>query len=217
MLRGILLLFLLTAGLICPAQKVSRNAAYADLDTGVTFPAVLGSFRKISVGISDNPVVGNRIVYLGGKGTCFATIYIYALAEEPVPITDKELKLHFQAVRQSILDQAKPSKEPASPGALRMTEVESEGKSCFTQGSMLILREKFQAHSEKEETYHTEVVVLRIGDRIVKLRISVPVALTEENRSADDFILAFCRLFCRGKDIVFKPCGKPAEAVKTKK
>ena len=214
MLRGILLLFLLTAGLICPAQKVAGNVGYSDLATGVTFPATLGSFRKTTVRISSNPVIGTRIQYAGAEGRCLATIFIYSLTENPVPITDDEFRQHCGTVRETILAQAKRTDEPAKPGVLQVTEVESLGRSCFAKGSAVILREKFLAHSDKEETYHTEVAVLRLGDRIVKLRISVPSALTEENRNAEKFILAFCRLFCPGEDPVFKPCSEPAEAPK---
>lgn len=217
MLRGILLLFLLTAGLSCPAQKVAGNAGYSDLATGVTFPAELGSFRKTMVRISANPVIGTRIQYVRSEGRCLATIFIYALTENPVPVTDGEFRQHCRTIRETILAQVKHTGEPSKPGSMQVTEVESLGKSCFTRGTSVIFREKYLAHSDKEETYHTEAVVLRLGDRIVKLRISVPSALTDENRSAEKFILAFCRLFFPGEDIVFKPCGEPAPAAAPQK
>ena len=217
MFRGLLLLFLLTAGLVCPAQKLAENAGYSDLATGVTFPAKLASFRKTMVRINSNPVIGTRIQYLSSEGRCLATVFIYALTENPVPITDGEFREHCRTIRETILAQAKQTGEPAKPDVLQVTEVESLGRSCFTKGSAAVLREKFLAHSDKEETYHTEVAVLRLGDRIVKLRIAAPSALTEENLNAEKFILAFCRLFFPREELVFKPCAGPAPAADPKK
>ena len=216
MIRALLLLFLLTAAWICPAQAVSKNTAYSNLDTGVTFPAELAGFRKTTVRISQNPVVGTRIQYTGGEGKCLATIFIYALSENPVPITDAEFEQHCRLVRQTILNQAQPGR-PSRPNALQITEVESLGKSRYSEDGKVVFREKFLAHSDNEETYHTEVVLLRVGDRIVKLRISVPTALTEANRDADDFIRGFCRLFCRNNNPDFKPFSEETPAAAPEK
>ena len=218
MLRGfLLLLLLLTAAFFSPAQTISRNAPYSNLDTGVTFPVELAGFRKTTVRINQNPVVGTRIHYSGCEGKCLATIFIYALSENPVPITDAEFEQHCRFVRQTILDQAKQTRRSSNANALQITEVESIRQSRSTEDGMIVFREKFLAHSDKEETFHTEVVLFRLGDLIVKLRISVPTALTDANRNADDFVMEFCRLFCRGKDPVFKPISEETPAAAPEK
>lgn len=220
MLRGILIILLLTAGFLCPAARTAapRNAPYSDLATGVSFPAELGPFRKTTVRISSNPIFGTHIQYVGGEGKCLATIFIYALSENPVPVTPEEFEQHIRTVRRTILEQT-PSDETGRPNALQMKEVESQGQSRAEQGGTVIFREKFTANSDKEESYSMEVVLLRVGDRIVKLRLSVPSALTEAARDSEKFILAFCRLFCRGKDPVFefKPRNNEAAAEKPEK
>jgi len=189
-MKQILLLTVLTLFLTAGAAPTSlpKNVPYSDENTGVVFPPVLGAFRKTEIRINSNPVVGTRIQYSGDRMGCTADIFIYSLGERPEQITQWEFQRHYKELRNCILDLKAVSS--------KIEEVESAGEWKISgEKSDIIRRELFLIRTDGEETYRSELIVILCGDRIVKLRISVPSSQKEAIRESDEFINQFSKLF----------------------
>ena len=169
----LLLLFLLSAGIVhdLPAdqKELPKEVPFSDENTGVVFPPKLGSFQKTEIRISPSPVLGTRIQYAGNRIGCSAAIYIYALSEKPDIISLPEFRGHYNQVRQAILNLKSISS--------RVEEIESVLQSELSDArNNQALRESFYLRTDGEETYHSELLLILCGDRVVKLRITVPAA-----------------------------------------
>ncbi|MBO4632977.1 MAG: hypothetical protein J5858_13730 [Lentisphaeria bacterium] len=211
MLRWFLLLFLLLAGSMCnlPAdqKELPKDIPFSDENTGVVFPPQLGSFQKTEIRINPNPVLGTRIQYAGTRIGCSAAVYIYALSEKPELISLPEFRQHYAQTRQAILNLKSITR--------RVEEIESVSQSELADKKIYqALRESFSLRTDGEETYHSELLLILCGDRVVKLRITVPAAQKEALRESDLFIKEFCKLFFGNRPAVFTPCDPTT--VKTK-
>ena len=200
--RLLLCLFLcLTAGAgLAKTTKtvLPQDTSFSDENTGVVFPTALGAFRKTEIRINSNPVVGTRIQYSGNRIGCMADIYIYALSERSEQITEPEFLEHYRQLREAVLGLKKHSS--------KVEEVESAGRWRFSpRKNCVVWRELFYIHTDGEETYHSEMVLIHCGDRIVKLRIAVPSSQKEAVEEAKQFITGFLKLFFKDRTPVFLP------------
>ena len=196
-----LVFLLLCGGLLnvsAEPQELPKDLPYSDENTGMVFPPQLGAYRKTEIRIGGNPAVGTRIQYSGSRRACTATIYIYALNENPQVISQKEFERHYRQVRRSVLNLKKLSRKVA--------EVESvQCSRCSDPNDNPVLREQFILRTAREEDYHTELLLILCGDRILKVRITVPASEKIAVQECSQFVEGFCRLFFRNKPAVFKP------------
>lgn len=194
----ILLLVLLCSGLLSAAverKELPKDTPFSDENTGVVFPPELGNFQKTEIRISSNPVVGTQIRYDGIQAGCSAGIYIYALDEKPAVISPEEFQLHYQRARQTVLNLETISEH--------VKESESAGQKEFADKNNPAHWDTFFLRSDGEETFQSDLVMILCGDRIVKLRITVPDAQKEAKVDCNDFIRKFCRLFYRDQPVTF--------------
>ena len=189
---------------------IPQNVPYSDENTGVVFPPSLGAFRKTEIRINGNPVIGTRIQYVGNRIGCSSDIYIYATEESPVVISEQEFQDHCMQVRRTILNLALLSKKIEETESLRQWRIQNPE-------NISARRESFQIRTDGEETYHSDLVMILCGDRIVKLRITVPAAEKEALREAEIFIQEFCKLFFKNKPPVFVPIKAEPTETKPKK
>ena len=175
-----------------------QDASFSDENTGVVFPTALGAFRKTEIRINSNPVIGTRIQYSGNRRGCIADIYIYALSERSEQITEPEFREHYRHLREAVLELKKISPT--------IEEVESRGQwQFFPRKDNVVWRELFSIRTDGEESFHSEMVLIHCGDRIVKLRIAVPSSEKEAVEEAKQFITAFLKLFFKDREPVFRP------------
>ena len=175
-----------------------KEAPFSDENTGVVFPAALGAFRKTEIRINPNLVIGTRIQYSGNRPGCIADIYIYALSERAEQISEPEFLEHYRKLREAVF----ALKEQSS----RIEEVESVGQWRFSpRNNNVVWREEFIIHTDGEETYRSEMVLFRFGDRVVKLKITVPSSQKEAVEEAKQFITGFLKLFFKAQTPVFLP------------
>ncbi len=189
-MKPIIFLIALTLFLAAGAAPTSipKDVPYSDENTGVVFPPALGAFRKTEVRVNSNPVIGTRMQYSGDRLGCAADIFIYSLGERPEQITESEFQRHYNELRDGILNL-----KSISP---KIEEVESAGEWTIPEEKRKIVRrELFYIRTDGEETYRSELVLIRCGDRIVKLRIFVPASQKEAVHESDDFIRRFAKLF----------------------
>lgn len=195
------LAFCLTAGAgFAKTTKtlLPQHVPFSDENTGVVFPTSLGAFRKTEIRINSNPVIGTRIQYSGNRIGCIADIYIYALSERSEQITESAFQEHYRNLRGAVLELKKHSS--------KVEEVESAGQWRFSpRKDHIVWRELFYIRTDGEETYHSEMVLIHCGDRIVKLRIAVPSSEKEAVAEAKQFIIAFLKLFFKDREPVFRP------------
>ena len=208
-----LTLLLLGSAILLPAAETTtelpKDVPYSDENTGVVFPPFLGAFRKTEIRINGNPVIGTRIQYAGNRIGCSADIYIYAVSEKPGVISEAEFQDHYLQVRRTILNLKLLSKKIEETESLRQWQIRASE-------NIPARRESFQFRTDGEETYHSELVILLCGDRIVKLRITVPAAEKDAVQEADGFIQEFCKLFFKNKPAAFVPCSTEPAGVKPK-
>ena len=194
----LLLLFCGLSAVSAEPQVLPKNMPYSDENTGMVFPAKLGAFQKTEIRIGSNPAVGTRIEYSGSRRGCTATIYIYALDETPQVISKEEFEHHYRQVRRSVLNLKQLSR--------KVEEVESvQCSRCIGPDSNPVLREQFLFRTAGEEDYHSELLLILCGDRILKLRITVPNSEKIAVQECGKFVERFCRLFFRNKPAVFEP------------
>ena len=91
-----------------------------------------------------------------------------------------------------------------------MKESELAGQKEFADKNYTARWDTFSLSSDGEETFQSDLVMILCGDRIVKLRITVPDAQKEAKVDCNEFIRKFCRLFYRDQPVNF-------QAVKTEK
>lgn len=193
---GLMLGGLLMFPLAAEPKELPLDTPYSDDNTGVVFPAKLGKFSKTEIRINANPVVGTLIRYRGSRIGCSAAIYIYALDEKPAVIAPEEFRKHFEKAGQAVLNLKSASRRIEEAEALRQWE--------NTDKNNPVRRELFSLRTDGEETYHSELLMLLCGDRVVKLRITVPASQKDAVRESDEFIGGFLKLFFPGKQLQFK-------------
>jgi len=200
----ILLLPLLCCGLLSAAERkeLPKDTPFPDENTGIVFPPELGKFEKTEIRINSNPVVGTQIRYDGIQAGCSAGIYIYALDEKPGVIPTEEFLQHYLKARQTVLDLETLSEH--------VKESELSGQKEFADKTNPARWDTFSLRSDGEETFQSDLVMILCGDRIVKLRITVPDSQKEAKVDCNEFIRKFCRLFYRDQPVNFR-------AVKTEK
>ena len=195
----ILLLTLLCSGLLSSAaerKELPKDTPFSDENTGIVFPPELGNFQKTEIRISSNPVVGTQIRYDGIQTGCSAGIYIYSLNEKPEVISQEDFLLHYRKARQTVLNLETISEH--------VKESESAGQKEFADKDNPARWETFSLRSDGEETFQSDLVMILCGDRIVKLRITVPDSQKEAKVDSNEFIRKFCRLFYRDQSVNFK-------------
>ena len=204
MIIRILLLALLCSGLLSAVERkeLPKDTPFSDENTGIVFPPELGNFQKTEIRISSNPVVGTQIRYDGIQAGCSAGIYIYALDEKPGVIPTEEFLQHYLKARQTVLDLETLSEH--------VKESELSGQKEFADKTNPARWDTFSLRSDGEETFQSDLVMILCGDRIVKLRITVPDSQKEAKVDCNEFIRKFCRLFYRDQPVNF-------QAVKTEK
>ena len=203
-IRILLLAFLLSFMLPAGAEETKvlpRDTPFSDENTGIVFPPELGKFRKTEIRISSNPAVGTQIRYDGIQAGCSASIYIYALTEKPAVITSEEFQKHFEKARQVVLNLKNVSN--------RVEESESVGHKEFADKGNPAFWETFLLRTDGEETFHSDLLLILCGDRVVKLRITVPDSQKDARFDSNDFIRKFCTLFYRNQPVAFRETKKP--------
>ncbi len=199
MIARILLLTLLCAGLLSVAaerKELPKDTPFSDENTGIVFPPELGNFQKTEIRISSNPVVGTQIRYDGIQAGCSAGIYIYSLNEKPEVISPEDFQLHYRKARETVLNLGAISEH--------VKESESAGQKEFDDKNNPAHWDTFSLRSDGEETFQSDLVMILCGDRIVKLRITVPDAQKEAKVDCNEFIRKFCRLFYRDQPVNFR-------------
>ena len=200
----IFLLALLCSGLLSAAateqKELPKDTPFSDENTGIVFPPELGNFQKTEIRISSNPVVGTQIRYDGIQAGCSAGIYIYALSEKPGVISQEDFLQHYRKARQTILNLDSISEH--------VKETESAGQKEFADKNNPARWDTFSLRSDGEETFQSDLVMILCGDRIVKLRITVPDSQKEAKIDCSDFIRKFCRLFYRNLPVSFQEVKK---------
>ena len=196
-------LFLLLSGILLTLvggepQNLPKDMPFSDENTGMVFPAKLGAYRKSEIRISENPAVGLRIQYAGSRIGCAATIYVYALTEKPAVISPEQFRQHYRHVRRSILHLDRLTR--------KVEEVESVRRERGADPeNNPVLREQFHIRTAGEELYHSELLLILCGDRIIKVRITVPASEKTSVAECGQFVVRFCRLFFRNQSVVFEP------------
>ena len=198
MIIRILLLALLCSGLLSAVERkeLPKDTPFSDENTGIVFPPELGNFEKTEIRISSNPVVGTQIRYDGIQAGCSAGIYIYALDEKPRVIPPEEFMQHYLKARQTVLDLETISEH--------VKESELAGQKEFADKNYPARWDTFSLRSDGEETFQSDLVMILCGDRIVKLRITVPDSQKEAKVDCNEFIRKFCRLFYRDQPVTFR-------------
>jgi hypothetical protein len=141
-------------------------------------------------------VVGTQIRYDGMQAGCSAGIYIYALDEKPGVIPLEEFMQHYRKARQTVLDLETISEH--------VKESELSGEKEFADKNYPARWDTFSLRSDGEETFQSDLVMILCGDRIVKLRITVPDSQKEAKVDCNEFIRKFCRLFYRDQPVNFQ-------------
>jgi len=177
-------------------KELPKNTPFSDENTGIVFPPELGNFHKTEIRISSNPVVGTQIRYDGNLVGCCASLYIYALSENPSLITPEEFLNHYEKARETVL------KLEALSG--RVKEIESVSRKVFSDKNSPAYRETFHLTIDGQEIYRSELLMILCGDRIVKLRVTVPDAQKEAKQDCRGFIRELCRLFYRNQPVTFQ-------------
>ena len=199
-----LLLFLVLAGMMhdLPADRkeLPKDVPFSDENTGAVFPPRLGSFQKTEIRVNPNPVLGIRIQYAGTRIGCSAAVYIYALSEKPELISLPEFRKHYEQVRRAILNLKSITRRVEETEPVLQSELAG-------MKNNQALRESFYLRTDGEETYYSELLLILCGDRIIKLRITVPAAQKDAIREADLFVGEFCKLFFNNRPAVFTPCN----------
>ena len=196
----LLLLTLLFSGFLFVSaeetKELPKDTPFSDENTGIVFPPELGKFHKTEIRISSNPVVGTQIRYDGDLVGCCASLYIYALSENPAVITPEEFLDHFEKARQTILNLETLSG--------RVKEIESVRQKVFSNKNSPAYWETFHLSIDGQEIYLSELLMILCGDRIVKLRITVPDAQKEAKVDCTGFIREICKLFYRNQPVTFR-------------
>ena len=177
-------------------RELPRDTPFSDENTGIVFPPELGNFHKTEIRISSNPLVGTQIRYDGNLVGCCATIYIYSLTEKPAVITQDEFLKHFEKARQTILNLETLSSRVKEPESIRKRQISDKNNPAY--------RESFHLTIDGQEIYYSELLMILCGDRIVKLRVTVPDAQKEAKADCNGFIREICRLFYRNQPADFR-------------
>lgn len=197
--RFLLLTLLFSCSLFVAAEETKelpKDTPFSDENTGIVFPPELGNFHKTEIRISSNPVVGTQIRYDGNLVGCCASLYIYALSENPAVITPEEFLNHFEKARQTVLNLETLSG--------RVKEIESVRQKVFPDRNSPAYWETFHLSIDGQEIYLSELLMILCGDRIVKLRITVPDAQKEAKVDCTGFIREICKLFYRNQTVTFR-------------
>lgn len=196
----LLLLTLLFSGFLFVSaeetKELPKDTPFSDENTGIVFPPALGNFHKTEIRISSNPVVGTQIRYDGDLVGCCASLYIYALSENPAVITPEEFLDHFEKARQTVLNLETLSG--------RVKEIESVRQKVYSDKNSPAYWETFHLSIDGQEIYLSELLMILCGDRIVKLRITVPDAQKEAKVDCTGFIREICKLFYRNRPVTFR-------------
>lgn len=187
--------------------KMPSNVSYCDEDTGVVFRPAISVFRKTMVCKNTNPVYGTNISYAGPHASCTADIYIYALNTEPAVISQKEFQNHCKEILRQIFTQTRQKHE--------IINFELKNEFQMTENKKILAYLAKFTFMLDEENYFSCLLMLPCGNRIIKVRITMPSESPESIRQADEFIAAVCKLYIKKNKAVFVPL-KTAEPGKGK-
>lgn len=165
-IKFILILFLVSVGIIpmeAGTERRSFQEEYADPDTGVRFPAVIGEYRKNEVVRNFNPLIGTVIRYADADGGC-ADIYIYTLDSSGKKISEENFQAHFREIRKAVEDLPKKSSH--------VSDVQTLGDEVFKRAPGVSGRRVFYRLNIAGGLCNSELTVFPFAGRIVKIRIS---------------------------------------------
>lgn len=190
---GKILLFGLLAGgvVFCSGAEryVARDASHSFRDpyTGRTLPPQLGGFCKKEARFNRNPVVGSMVLYVPEKSPeSTASVYFYALSEQPEPITEKLYRQHVEFVRNSLLEKLLENKRITGlkfiPGTL---SYEKKGLSCTGEFFFELSGRRIS----------TGIFMMPCGKFMIKVLLTRPTADPEQKKASLHFIRMIERLF----------------------
>ena len=163
-----IILFLLSLACILQAAETERHSfreAYADPDTGVSFPAEIGCYRKTEVVRSFNPRIGTVIRYVDSDGGC-ADIYIYSLDSSKAKVSGESFRKHYDHLRKTIQNLSKKTSH--------VTDIKTLGEAIYQKPPLVSGRQVFFRMKIAGELHNSDLTVFPYADKIIKIRISTP-------------------------------------------
>lgn len=197
-------LALMFAGRLSAQQNktvyLPENTAFTEEQTGVVFPAVIGSYTKSEVRKNPNPVMGTLIRFAGNRGGCTADVFVYTLSENPQKISPEDLRKHYGEVEKQIRNLPEKSEQTEA--------VENTGESEWVHdGQLRALHGVWQIRLAGE-SFQSEILLFPRGGYMVKLRITAPAESPDALRDMRQFTEQLCGLFFKEKP-AFKTVSSP--------
>ena len=163
-------IFLLLLTFACMLQAVETEhhpfrEAYSDQDTGVRFPAEIGSYRKTEVVRNFNPLIGTVIRYVDSDGGC-ADIYIYSLDSSKAKISSENFRKHYAHLKKTI--------ENLSKKTSHVSDIKTLDEVMYQKPPHISGRQVFYRMKIGGELHNSDLTVFPYEDKIVKIRISTP-------------------------------------------
>lgn len=178
------LIFALTAlsftctGLLSGAEIVRKPAGepYTDTNIGVSFPARMDTFEKVSVRINPDPRYGTVIAYENETGT-FADVFIYRLeADAAKPLTTPLYQAHVKETIQKILTMNQQSKQIKS-----VKQLPPENAPLIKDMA------KFRIVVQ-DEAFISALYLMSQKQHIIKIRITYSEQMETEHAAVQEFI-----------------------------
>ena len=153
------------AGTAAHTDDVLRRPAaesFSEKATGIVFPARIDNYEKVMVRINPELRIGTDIAYENETGA-LADVYVYRPGD--VPLTDAAFTAHAKETLARIAGMAEHSRLIRNVTALHREPLPLRDGVCSGI---------YRITLEKEELI-SRVYILRHGDRIIKVRVSIPV------------------------------------------
>ena len=181
----LIILLLLFLAWILQAAEMERHPfrdAYADPDTGISFPAEIGSYRKTEVVRNFNPLIGTVIRYFDTDGGC-ADIYIYSLDSSKTKISGENFLKHYDHLKKTIQNLSKKTSH--------VTDIKTLGEAIYQKPPLVSGRQVFFRMKIGEELHNSDLTVFPYADKIVKIRISSPSYYSSGEKNHLSFFTEF--------------------------
>ena len=181
----LMILFLFSIAWILQAAETERHPfreAYADPDTGVRFPAEIGSYRKTEVVRNFNPLIGTVIRYVDSDGGC-ADIYIYSLDSSKAKVSGESFRKHYDHLKKTIQNLSKKTSH--------VSDIKTLGESKYQKSPLVSGCQVFFRMKIGEELHNSDLTVFPYADKIVKIRISTPSYYSSGEKNHLSFFTEF--------------------------
>ena len=188
----------ITGGILClcgvlpaSAQDIFLRPAmesFVDKDTGLEFPAIVGTFQKVRVRKNENPVFGTVVRYENEAGTC-ADVYIYSLDTGAKAVRQDMFEKHCRETDEGILKMSENNRNIKS-----VKHIEAPERKAPETG--------FEAHySILNGTVQMDSVLYLAlyRGKLVKVRVTYFPEDADEKRHAGLFVDAVCAILNRNK------------------